>query len=322
MSAERCPICDSSDVARHRACRDRRKGLPGLWTFWECARCGVLFQSPVPSDEELQTLYANYSSEGDLQLALSAGSRHDLLRRLYHAVTGDVDPRDFVPAGPRDRVLDYGCGVAPHLVHFRSRGVNIAGAEITPSVVDAYRAAGFEVTRIQRLDQIPYPDREFDIIYLMQVFEHIPQPHEFLREVHRILKPGGALYAAVPNGCSLWRKVFGANWVSGWFAPFHVFAYSQEPVRVLAAAHGFDVVRSWSSTPESWFRLNMKAFLYQSNDRLDGMGRTWLDVAPVRTVFIAALRLIELFARQSDCLVVQLKRASPPSTPVSRPEIP
>src|SRR5207247_10598535 len=117
--------------------------------------------------------------------------------------------------------------------------------------------------------RIPFPDDEFDIVYMMQVIEHIARPHEFFDEVRRILKPAGALYLAMPNALSFWRQVFGANWVTGWFAPFHLFVYSVAGSGTLAQAHRFEVVRAWSSTSDSWLRLNIKADLHPTSRDLD-----------------------------------------------------
>jgi len=187
----------------------------------------------------------------------------------------------------------------------------ISGADITPSVVDAYQAAGMHVSLIQRLEEIPFADAEFDVVYMMQVLEHIARPNDLLQEVNRVLKPAGVLYVAVPNAKSPWRRIFGKYWVAGWFAPYHVFAYSQQPISVLAAAHGFEVAQSWSSTPESWLRLNMKAWLHRSNNRLDFLVGSWVDYLPVRMALAVALRLTEAFTTERDCLVLALKKISP-----------
>ena len=262
----------------------------------------------MPSFEQLQSYYASYTTAEEAGLGLFSRARSDRLRRWYHLLTGDVDPRDFVPTSRGTRILDYGCGAAPYLSHFRARGARVSGAELTPSVVQTCRAAGLDVALIERADRIPFPDGEFDIVYLMQVIEHIARPHEFLSEARRVLKPGGALYLAMPNARSIWRHVFGTNWVPGWFAPFHVFVYSLPAIRVLAAAHGFAVVRSWSATPDSWLRLNLNAALHPTNHRLDAAPKTWLDRAPARIALTLALRLVELFVRERDCLAVELKK--------------
>jgi SAM-dependent methyltransferase len=194
------------------------------------------------------------------------------------------------------------------LSHFRSRGVNISGAEITPAIVSTYRRAGFDVALIESMEQIPFPDGEFDMVYMMQVIEHIARPHEFFTEVRRILRPAGIVYLAMPNSLSIWRRVFGANWVTGWFAPFHLVVYSAAGIRRLARAHRFEVVRSWSTTSDSWLRLNIKAALYPANNHLDSTQRTWLDGLLVRLPLIVFLRLAELTIRERDCLVVELKK--------------
>src|SRR2546425_2918764 len=231
-----CPICSGADVSYNSSSRDRRKGLPGSWSFWECARCAVLFQHPMPTFEVLQSYYAGYSTANDIAPALSRGSRYGRLRWWFHRLTGDVDPRDFVPAARGARILDYGCGAAPYLGYFHSKGARISGAEIAPSVVKAYQSAGFDVALIHGIEHIPFPDEEFDIVYMMQVIEHIARPHAFLGEVRRVLKPAGELYLAMPNARSIWRKVFARHWVTGWFAPFHVFVYGITGIQALAQA--------------------------------------------------------------------------------------
>jgi SAM-dependent methyltransferase len=282
--------------------------MPGEWSFWECARCAVLFRRPMPTFEQLQSYYAGYATTEQAGLALAARPRPDWLRRWYHRLTGDVDPRDFVPASRGTRILDYGCGAAPYLGHFRARGAQVSGAEMTPAVVDACRTAGFDVALIEHIDRIPFPDDEFDIVYLMQVIEHIARPHEFLDEARRVLKPGGALYLAMPNAASVWRHLFGANWVAGWFAPFHLFVYSVPAVRVLARAHGFTVAASRSTTSDSWLRLDLRAAVHPSDNRLDAAPATLLDRAPLRVPLALALRVVELFIRERDCLVVRLEK--------------
>lgn len=296
-----------SDKARRLSLGDRRKGLLGSWPLVECIHCGVISMMPMPTDEQLVTYYAAYSKDEKVDLTRKAGSRYPRLRMLFHRLSGDVDPRDFVhiPAGAR--VLDYGCGHASYLCDFNDRGVAISGAEIAGDLVDACKANGLDVHKVDDFSHIPFEDGEFDIVYLMQVFEHLRDPHGFMKELARILKSGGMLYLAVPNATSIWRKVFGNNWVSGWFAPFHLCHYNRDNLAKLAGQHGFDVTRSWSSTPESWFRLNLKAWLYPAENQLDWR-RTWLDTLPIRYTLMALLRIVELPIRERDCLVMKFQK--------------
>jgi hypothetical protein len=112
---------------------------------------------------------------------------------------------------------------------------------------------------------------------------------------------------AVPNVKSIWRGIFGLNWVSGWFAPFHLFHYTSESLSFLAGRHGFKVIESWSNTPESWFRLNLKSILLPSENMLD-TSKHWLDNRFIKCFLIIILRIIEITVKERDCLVVKLQK--------------
>jgi 2-polyprenyl-3-methyl-5-hydroxy-6-metoxy-1,4-benzoquinol methylase len=262
---------------------------------------------PMPDEFELASYYAAYTDEGSISLAAGAGSRHPGLRRLFHTFTGDVDPRDFVTVPAGGTVLDYGSGQGTYLRDFHERGIDIWGAEVTDTLVSASSAAGLQIRKVEDFSSIPFESGAFDVVYLMQVFEHLRDPQRFMAELARIIKPGGQLYLAVPNFASAWRKVFGQNWVSGWFAPFHLAHYNAVALGRLAATHGFVVRRHWSRTPDSWFRLNLRAWLQPDNNALD-RGRSTLDVLPLRLALTLLMRVCELFVRERDCLVMHLER--------------
>jgi len=304
-----CLICNEKalDSAGGISLTDRRKGLSGVWRLVECDKCGVISMVPLPTDDQLASYYSVYSRDNKVELSPRAGSRYPNLRKLFHRLSGDVDPRDFVQVLAGARVLDYGCGHAGYLSDFHHRGVAISGAEIAEYAVEACRNDGYDVHQVEDFSHIPFPAREFDIVYLMQVFEHLRDPHEFFRELARILKSGGMLYLAVPNAASIWRAIFKRNWISGWFAPFHLFHYTRGALEALAGQYGFDLVNTWSRTPESWFRLNLKAALYPRESQLD-WHRNWLDATPIRYLLMFVLRVIEVPCREKDCLVVQLRK--------------
>ncbi len=304
-----CPVCTEKALngAEGISLGDRRKGLSGVWRLVECKKCGVVSMMPLPTDDQLAAYYRVYSQDNKVELSQGLGSRYPNLRGLFHWLSGDVDPRDFVRIPTGARVLDYGCGHAGYLRDFHHRGAAISGAEIAAYAVEACRSHGYDVHQVEDFSHIPFPADKFDIVYLMQVLEHLRDPHEFFRELARILKDGGMLYLAVPNAASIWRKVFRRNWVSGWFAPFHLFHYTRGALEALAGQYGFELMNAWSRTPESWFRLNIKAWLYPNEHQLDWY-RNWLDAMPVRYMLMFVLRAIESLCREKDCLVVQFRK--------------
>lgn len=300
----KCPVCESTaNGSVSNGLVDRRKGLPGNWRLIECTTCGCVFMSPMPTDGELTTFYDAYLQHNEITLGVGAGSKHPVLRRAYHLLSGDVDPRDFVYVPPGGKVLDYGSGDGNYLSFFHSLGFDIVGAEISDTLIRASRKAGLSMTKVDDFDRVPFPDATFDVVYLMQVFEHLREPRRFMSELSRILKPGGMLYLAVPNASSAWRRLFGRNWVSGWFAPFHLVHYTKESLGMLGSQFGLVPTRSWSRTPESWMRLNIKAAIHRSDHTVERR-RVFPDALPIRLVLMTFTRVIDLLIRERDCLVV------------------
>jgi SAM-dependent methyltransferase len=306
-----CTICEApirGDVA-HLSLSDRRRGIPGKWDIFECGGCGLLSRLPIPSQAELEGYYSAYHDQAPLILQKPRRSRSRQLRTLYHRLSGDVDPRDFVKVPSGARVLDYGCGNAAYLADYHHDGVRISGADASENAVRRCVKHHLDVRLVDPHDRIPFEDHAFQVVYSMQVLEHLADPVAFFREVARVLTPKGMVYLSVPNKKSVWRKVFRKNWVSGWFPPFHLFHYDRDLLRSVAARHSFELVESWSSTPEPWLRLNLKAVFYPSENCLDR--RTcWLDLRPVRFALMLALRLVELAVRERDCLVLVFRKVS------------
>lgn len=289
---------------------DRRKGLIGNWKNIRCDSCGVYFIDPTPTDNELASYYASYSTDNKIRPFKGLGFTYPLLRKIYHKLTGDVDPRDFIHPANKARILDYGCGHATYLKYFHDQGLNISGAEVTDFLVDACQQHGLDVHKVNSFEHIPFPDNEFDIVYLMQVFEHLRNPHIFMNELSRILKPNGELYIAIPNSASMWKEVFGENWVSGWFAPFHLFHYNSKNLSEIANSHGIETITSWSNTPIDWFILNLKAWLYSDNNQIE-LKKTLFDHRIVKYFIVVMLRIIEIPSKEKDCLILHLRKTAP-----------
>ncbi len=99
--------------------------------------------------------------------------------------------------GPRDHVLDLGAGsgrVAE--MNVRGKVQRVCGIDLDERVLDN---PYLDEARIASGDQIPYPDDEFDVVISNYVLEHVEDPDAVIREVGRVLKPGGVFLAKTPN---------------------------------------------------------------------------------------------------------------------------
>lgn len=116
------------------------------------------------------------------------------LRRIIQIVT-DLRP---------ESVLDIGCGRGFLLTHLADAGLtNLTGMDVYEDVsTDRWDYARGDVT-----EGLPFPGASFDCVIAGEIIEHVPNPDEMLREVRRVLVPGGTLVLSTPNLVSWANRV-------------------------------------------------------------------------------------------------------------------
>ena len=101
---------------------------------------------------------------------------------------------------PGRRVLDGGCGRGEYVAALRRAGIEAFGVEFLADKVKA-QVGGVPAGTIVRADlqHLPYADGAFDVVFLNEVMEHVPDERLALAEAFRVLQPGGALIVLSPN---------------------------------------------------------------------------------------------------------------------------
>ncbi|MGH7759117.1 MAG: class I SAM-dependent methyltransferase [Candidatus Dormibacteria bacterium] len=99
--------------------------------------------------------------------------------------------------GPQVKVLDVGCGHADFLAPAYRVSEHIYGLE--PDPVALARNTTVKHKLEASVESIPMPDGFFDLATMAWVAEHLPRPLAALREIHRVLRPGGRLLVLTPN---------------------------------------------------------------------------------------------------------------------------
>ena len=131
-----------------------------------------------------------------------------------------------LPAG--SRVLDVGAGSAQYRDFFKHCDYLTQDFGREPATIGRYAALDYE----SDITAIPVPDASFDAILCTEVLEHVPEPVAAIREMARILRPGGVLLLSAPLGSHLHQE------------PYHFYGgYTPHWYSRVLESSGFDIDR-------------------------------------------------------------------------------
>lgn len=100
------------------------------------------------------------------------------------------------------RILDVGCGTGANLEMLAEFGA-AEGVDISDEALEFCRAKGLK-THKGLAEKLPFPDESFDIVTALDVVEHLDNDVAGLKEMRRVLKPGGQTLIFVPAFMWLW----------------------------------------------------------------------------------------------------------------------
>ena len=94
------------------------------------------------------------------------------------------------------RLLEVGCGMGTDLLQFSRGGARCVGVDLTPRSIEItqhrFKLYGADGTfMISDGEHLPFRDESFDVVYSNGVLHHTPDTEGAIREVHRVLRPGG-----------------------------------------------------------------------------------------------------------------------------------
>jgi SAM-dependent methyltransferase len=168
-------------------------------------------------------------------------------------------------------VLDVGCGRKPYQA-LASGATRYVGVDLdTP---ESRRLAVAD--KLYDGKSLPFPDASFDGVLCSQVLEHVFTPEDFLREIARVLRPGGRLLLTVPFAWDEHEQ------------PYDFARYSSFGLRALLERSGFEIVVQRKSVDDARALVQLASGslfkLTHSHRRAATLLAQLLLIAPVNTV--------------------------------------
>ncbi|HWE03023.1 MAG TPA: methyltransferase domain-containing protein [Tepidisphaeraceae bacterium] len=173
--------------------------------YWRCAQCETLVTAreaaqpdPMIKDDDADFYGRNYwfkHQEQDLGFAnIETRARTDLPERCQHWLRTLL--RYKLPPA---RTLELGCAHGGFVAMLRTAGFDSSGLELSPAIVDFARRT-FDVPMLEGpIERQDIPAATLDVIAMMDVMEHLPDPVGTLSCCAKLLKPDGILLAQTPR---------------------------------------------------------------------------------------------------------------------------
>jgi SAM-dependent methyltransferase len=234
----RCLLCGDPDYTLLHDVRTY--AFP--FRFQRCS-CGLIKQTPMPNERFFEWFFNSdvfFSAKatkagriwGFYDYFADEDCRLETSRRRFARL------RPHMPAG-KLRILKIGPSTGTFLHVAAQEGHEVLGVDVSSRFVEFARTTyGVRIDH-GRFERMGYPDASFDCIVLFNVVENIPNLDEFLREVHRVLRPGGVfLLNHVDMDGNLLARLQGPRYFL-WRPPI-CYAFGGAAARRLLASHGFE----------------------------------------------------------------------------------
>lgn len=198
----------------------------------KCKNCHLIYMNPMEKVSKTNDYY------------FKAKNTHAPTIRESYLRTAKSQVRLVQKYASGTNLLDIGCAQGFFLYSASKARYNIKGIEISQDAAEyAVREFGLDV-EAKPFEELRFPENHFDVVTLWQVLEHVPYPLTILKEVHRILKPGGLLVVSTPDIAGIPAKILRKRWWD--IKRLHINQFSTKTLRDILQNGGFKNISSVS----------------------------------------------------------------------------
>lgn len=222
---------------------------------------------PTPTEDELGIFYKDEYSKlikkggraPHIKKLMSNEDRSGELNWFRSTVFSDVSNSLTELLGNRNALLDIGCGLGDFIYFLKENSWETTGIEPSKELAAIASSRGLKVHNLTLEEYLIKENPEkFDVITLMNVLEHVPNPSEFILNCKKLLKKDGVMVVKVPNDFSETQKFvvekLGVKeyWVA---VPDHINYFNSSTLTSFLTGHGFKILYKLADFPIEFFLL-------------------------------------------------------------------
>lgn len=186
-----CPLCGSGE---HEVMFDLRTvrgslSVPGL--IARCRRCPMWFKILTERGRVAEAYADRYAETDGMDEYMTGAPARALFRRALREA--GIAPE----AASRPRLLDIGAGQGTLVEEAQALGYDATGVDRCEPLVRKAQARGLHV-ECRPAEDLKTGER-YDVVTMMDVLEHVPEPRHLLATAYRLLRTGGRLIVYTPN---------------------------------------------------------------------------------------------------------------------------
>lgn len=206
-------------------------------SYNQCSNCGLIFARWVIDDYE----QANEEAfEAELQDYAGKASNPKRVRKLKKELAGYESYRQT------GNFLELGCNAGAVLLRARELGWLTYGVDISKAATEYGRKTWDLDLHTGTIDTAEYPNDHFDVVYSNAVLEHVEEPLATMKEVERVLRPGGVFYCNTVNWASYTREILNEHWFL--IDPkHHIHLFTPQNVKMLCEKANLKHIRTWTT---------------------------------------------------------------------------
>ena len=198
----------------------------------KCKNCHLIYMNPMEKVSQTNEYY------------FKAKNTHAPTIRESYLKTAESQVRLIQKYAIGPNLLDIGCAQGFFLYNASKAGYTTKGIEISQDAAEyAIMEFGLDI-EAKPFEELRFPENHFDVVTLWQVLEHVPYPLTVLKEVHRILKPGGLLVASTPDIAGIPAKILRKRWWD--IKRLHINQFSTKTLTDILQNGGFKNISSVS----------------------------------------------------------------------------
>jgi 2-polyprenyl-3-methyl-5-hydroxy-6-metoxy-1,4-benzoquinol methylase len=216
-----CNLCEGRAVEIYATFKD--------YQLLKCKDCGLLVtdqhsvrQKDLYASDYFQGVHGNFFADCKVGYETRL-DKSEKLQNFAHVL------RKLKEMKPEGKLLDIGCATGVFLDMAQKQGFSVQGVDVSQYAC-TYARENFGVpTSCGYLEEIGLEEKQFDVITMWDLVEHVPDPKAFLKEARKLLKNDGVLFILTINDSSLMGWLAEGMYL-GSFKTFPTFTRMIHPV--------------------------------------------------------------------------------------------